>query len=127
MALEPNKKDISYQYGRLLAVLEKIERDTYSEEETREPNAMRLQTVFAQRPLAASRIIWEQVKKAYLPRLKPAIRTYYERILTDIVKKINEFSDVEQTRPLGDTYLLGYYLQRSDLYTSKKEKTETEE
>ena len=28
MALEPNKKDISYQYGRLLAVLEKIERDT---------------------------------------------------------------------------------------------------
>lgn len=127
MALEPNKKDISYQYGRLLAVLEKIERDTYSEEETREPNAMRLQTVFAQRPQAASRIIWEQVKKAYLPRLKPAIRTYYERILTEIVEKISEFSDVEQTRPLGDTYLLGYYLQRSDLYTSKKEKTETEE
>ena len=127
MALEPNKKDISYQYGRLLAVLEKIERDTYSGDEAREPNAMRLQTIFAQRPQAASRIIWEQVKKAYLPRLKPATRAYYERILTEIVEKISEFSDPEQTRPLGDTYLLGYYLQRSDLYTSKKDQTETEE
>ena len=29
MALEADKKDISYQYGRLLAVFEKIERDTY--------------------------------------------------------------------------------------------------
>lgn len=127
MALEPNKKDISYQYGRLLAVLEKIERDTYSPDEAREPNAMRLQTVFAQRPQATGRIIWEQVKKAYMPRLRPATRTYYERILTEIVEKISEFPDPEQTRPLGDTYLLGYYLQRSDLYTSKKDQTETEE
>ena len=33
MALEPEKKDLSYQYGRLLAVFEKIERDTYDNKE----------------------------------------------------------------------------------------------
>lgn len=126
MALEPNKKDISYQYGRLLAVLEKIERDTYGDDESREPNAMRLQTVFAQRPQAASRIIWEQVKKAYMPRLKAKHRAFYERLLAEIITNISEFTDSAQKRSLGDTYLLGYYLQRSELYTSKKEQIETE-
>ena len=33
MALEPEKKDRSYQYGRLLAVLEKAERDTFDTDE----------------------------------------------------------------------------------------------
>ncbi len=127
MALEPNKKDVSYQYGRFLAVLEKIERDTYGNDESREPNAMRMQTVFAQRPQAAGRIIWEQVKKAYMPRLKPYVRAYYERLLAEIIARISDFSDLEQKQPLGDTYLLGYYLQRNELYTSNKEQTETEE
>ena len=36
MALEKEKKDRSYQYGRLLAVLEKAERDTYGVDEDRE-------------------------------------------------------------------------------------------
>ena len=68
MALEPQKKDVSYQYGRLLAVFEKLERDTYDPNEQREPNAIRMQSVFAKRPLYASRIIWEQLKKGVLPQ-----------------------------------------------------------
>ena len=121
MALEPDRQDISYQYGRLLAVLEKIERDTYDKEENREPNAMRMQPVFARRPQYATRIIWEQLKKAYYPRLKPGSRAFYDRLIGEIMSKISVFSDAEQKRPLGDTYLLGYYLQRSDLYQPKKE------
>ena len=30
----------------------------------------------------------------------------------------------EWDAPLEDTYLMGYYLQRKDLYTAKTEKTE---
>ena len=127
MALEPDRQDISYQYGRLLAVLEKIERDTYDKEENREPNAMRMQPVFARRPQYATRIIWEQLKKAYYPRLKPGSRAFYDRLIGEIMGKISAFSNVEQKRPLGDTYLLGYYLQRSDLYQPKKESDSTEE
>ena len=41
MALEPGKQDRSYQFGRLLAVMEKVERDTYTDNENREPNAIR--------------------------------------------------------------------------------------
>ncbi|MGM9628641.1 MAG: type I-C CRISPR-associated protein Cas8c/Csd1 [Faecousia sp.] len=127
MALAPNKKDISYQYGRLLAVFEKTERDTYDREESRETNAIRMQSVFAQRPQYASRILWEQLKKAYYPQLKPGSRLFYDRLLGEILNQISEFPEAEQNRPLGDTYLLGYYLQRNDLYQSKTKQSETEE
>lgn len=120
MSLEPNKPDISYQYGRLLAVLEKIERDTYDDEETREPNAIRMQSVFAQRPLYAVKIIWEQLKKAYYPKLKPGTRTFYEKLLGEIAAQLSQFPEQELNCALGDTYLLGYYLQRNELYTPKK-------
>ena len=127
MALVPDKQDISYQYGRLLAVLEKVEQDTYDKEEGRETNPIRMQSVYAKRPQYASRIIWEQLKKAYYPRLKPASRVFYDRLIGEIVDHISAFPEAEQTRPLGDTYLLGYYLQRNALYQSKTDENEMEE
>jgi CRISPR-associated protein Csd1 len=127
MSLEPSKQDRSYQYGRLLAVLEKAERDTYPPEEGREPNAMRMQPVFCQRPQYASRILWEQVKKAYFPRLTPASRTYYDRLIGQIMEALSSFPEHEQNKSLDDTYMLGYYLQRNDLYTPRKEQKMEEE
>ncbi len=127
MALEPQKMDRSYQYGRLLAVLEKAERDTYGSGEGREPNAVRLQSVFAQRPQYTARIIWEQVKKAYFPRLCPSARSYYDKLLGEIIGVLSMFPEAELNRPLGDAYLMGYYLQRSDLYTKKEKNTEENE
>lgn len=124
MALEPQKKDRSYQYGRLLAVLEKAERDTYRDNEEREPNAIRMQSVFSQRPQRTARTIWEQVKKAYYPRLKPASRAFYEKLLCEILDIISEFPDEQQNRPLSDSYLLGYYLQRNSLYAKRENHTE---
>ena len=127
MALEPQKKDVSYQYGRLLAVFEKLERDTYDSNEQREPNAIRMQTVFAKRPLYASRIIWEQLKKAYYPKLAPGARIKYDRIIEQIIQEISSFPQAEQEESLKDTYLFGYYLQRSALYTSGKTENSQEE
>ena len=50
MALEADKRDRSYQFGRLLAILEKTERDTYTKDTDRETNAIRRMSVYAQRP-----------------------------------------------------------------------------
>lgn len=127
MALEPQKKDISYQYGRLLAVFEKIERDTYEPNEQREPNAIRMQSVFAKCPLYASRIIWEQLKKAYYPKLNAGARVTFERTIEQIIQEISAFPQAEQEGSLKDTYLFGYYLQRSALYTSGKPENSQEE
>lgn len=127
MSLEPEKKDISYQYGRLLAVFEKIEQDTYDKDEQREPNAIRMQSVFAKRPRYASRILWEQMKKAYYPRLKPWNRVKYDRLIGEIIEQISNLPQAEHEEALKDTYLFGYYLQKKALYTSDKTENSQEE
>ena len=118
MALEKEKKDRSYQYGRLLAVLEKAERDTYGADEDREPNAMRMQSVFTQRPQYASRMIWEQVKRGYYRHLSNGQRTYYEKLIGQIMEQLSVYEE-EANKPLEDTYLLGYYLQKNEMYTGR--------
>lgn len=117
MALEPEKKDRSYQFGRLLAVMEKVERDTY-DNETREPNAMRLQSVFCRRPMNTAHNLEKQLERAYFPRLKPGSRIWYKNLMGQIMEVLSEFPG-EENKPLEDSYLMGYYLQRSALYTKK--------
>ena len=119
MALEPEKKNRSYQFGRLLAVLEKAERDTYESEEKREPNAMRMQALFVKRPMYATKIIIEQLKNAYYPRLNPGARSYYDKLIEEIMRVISEFPESEIGKPLGEEYIMGYYLQKDALYAKK--------
>lgn len=116
MALEKEKFDISYQYGRLLAVTEKAERDTYNSDDGREPNAIRMQSVFCSRPAKTAKIIIEQLKKAYLPKLKPGMRVYYERLIGEIYGRISLHPESEWNMPLKETYIIGYYLQKNELY-----------
>lgn len=120
MELDPNKCDRSYQFGRLLAVMEKVERDTYGSEESREPNAIRLQSVFCQRPMYAAANIEKQLERAYFPRLKPGSRAFYKSIISQIMGEIHKTADNQWNLPLADTYLMGYYLQRGALYRSTK-------
>ena len=129
MALEPERKDRSYQFGRLLAVMEKVERDTYDSGENREPNALRLQSVFCQRPLTTAHNLEKQLEKAYFPRLLrkyPGIYIKYKNMMGQIMNIISEVPQEEWDKPLDSTYLMGYYLQRSALY-EKKANNEVEE
>lgn len=125
MALEKDKKDRSYQFGRLLAVMEKVERDAYDPEEKREPNAIRMQSVFCERPMYASRIIRDSLNP-YLEKLKPRARIYYNNLIGEIFERLSEFDEKDLNRQLEDSYLLGYYLQRSELYTKKESNNEEE-
>lgn len=127
MALEKDKKDLSYQYGRLLAVLEKAERDTYESGEGREPNAVRMQSAFCAHPAQTAKTVIEQVKTGYYPKLRPGSRIFYDRLIGEIYEKISDFSEAEWNAPLKETYIMGYYLQKNALYTKNDETTETEE
>lgn len=126
MELDPGKYDRSYQFGRLLAVLEKVERDTYGADEEREPNAIRQQSVFCQRPMYTAANIEKQLERAYFPRLRPGTRAFYKNIISQIMAQIQKFPDSQWNQPLADTYLMGYYLQRGALYTSGKKEIEEE-
>lgn len=119
LALQEDKMDRSYQYGRLLAVYEKVERDDIDKRgEEREPNAIRLQSVYHEQPRRYAEVINKQIQP-YLARLKPSIRAWYRKLIGEIIVRISEFPESEQNRPLEDTYLMGYYLQRQALYNKK--------
>lgn len=123
MNLDLERKDRSYQFGRLLAVYEKIERDALQDAgDTRETNAMRLQSVYCNRPLHYSFELEKQMERAYFPRLSQGQKIYYKNLIGEIMQKINSFEEKEWDRPLKDTYLMGYYLQRKELYTKKSNK-----
>lgn len=129
MALEQDKKDRSYQYGRLLAVLEKIEKDTYSEDEKRETNAIRMQSIFVKRPAYASKMIIEQLNNSYFPKLKrdkPGLSVKYDKIIGQIMNILSEYED-DYNKPLTETYLLGYYLQRNAFYEKNNQLEEVKE
>ena len=121
MALEPERMDRSYQFGRMLAVMEKVERDTYDTNESREPNAIRHQSVFCQRPMTTAGMLEKQLERAYFPRLHPGSRVRYKNLMGQIMDVISAFPQSDWNKPLEDTYLMGYYLQRSALYTKKND------
>jgi len=116
--LEPNKKDRSYQFGRLLAVMEKIETDTYDSDEKREANAIRLQSAFCERPWHYTNIIHQKLAP-YFARLKqknPKKWHFSKILIGEIMEEISTYPEKDLDKKLSDTYLLGYYLQRNELY-----------
>lgn len=127
MALETEKRDRSYQFGRLLAVMEKVERDTYDDADEREPNAIRMQSVFCQRPMYAAGILEKQLEQAYFLRHSPGIRGWYKTLIAQIMEIISQFPQEEWNMPLEDSYLMGYYLQRNAMYTKNNKDMEVNE
>ena len=119
MALDETNSNRSYLFGRLLAVAEQAEKSTYKDGETRETNAIRMQAVFAQRPLYAWRIIGEQLNP-YFARMQPGLRAYYKNIISEITEKLPDISDPALERKLEDVYLLGYYQQRTAFFKKKE-------
>lgn len=124
MALDKECTDRSYLFGRLLAIADTVESSTYSGDNSRETNAMRLQKAFALRPMSGWRILEEKLVP-YYKQLSPGLRQYYRRMTQEVVDKLT-VSDTDLNQKLDDIYLLGYYHQRA--YRSEKSnQTGTEE
>ena len=123
MALEKDLADRSYQYGRLLAVFEKIEMDALSgTDNKRVTNAIRMQSMFVRRPGYTSKIILEKLKSGYYSRFsgeKAGVLVYYEKLIGEIMNMISSFPLEDFDKPLDETYIMGYYLQKNDFYNKK--------
>lgn len=123
MKLDLENRDRSYLFGRLLAVFEKVERITYDAGENREPNAIRLQSAYVNHPLKTWMLL-EEALKPYFQKLTPGSREYYKRLISEITEKFSEEEQSVLNQGLKETYLLGYYLQRSELNKKKDENKE---
>ena len=131
MEFDLNNMDRDGLFGCLLAVLEKVERDTYDSDETREPNAIRLQSIYRQRPLQVFCQLNEHLNQAYFPKLNPGLRNYYRdkigNIVEQIENRIKNDSETSWNAQLKENYLIGYWLMRKELYTKKEKSEENKE
>ena len=78
MSLDKDKMDRSYQFGRLLAVMEKVERDTYDNNEKRETNAERYRGEYCRRPLYTVTILDGKIQP-YFRGISNGLKDYLQR------------------------------------------------
>lgn len=128
MKLDTAAHDRSYLFGRLLAIFEKVERSTYrkAEDKSREPNAIRLQAEFVMHPLAT----WKSIETLLIPyyqKLNPGSRFFYKSLISEIVEQFDTDDPQRLNRQLKESYLLGYYLQRAELYNKPDNSQENAE
>lgn len=126
MSWELNTPDRSFQYGRLLAAMNQLEQDYYYKaNEDRLTNALKYMSAFRLHPHHVYEQVNRQLTQAYLGRVTPYQRKRYEMLTGEIWEILRKFPESELFKPLEDTYLLGFDLQRNEFYKSnKKESTE---
>lgn len=128
MALENERTDRDYLYGRLLAVAEHLEETAlYAANEKRETTAARLMQRFADFPFPT----WRNIESALVPyksRLqanRPSVLYKMKGLLDEIHSKFLP-GDYEKDGRLSGAYLLGYHCQRLELAYKKPEAEATE-
>lgn len=123
MSWDLDTNDRSFQYGRLLAVMDWMERSTYkSTDSDRQSNAIRAMGTFRMRPFSTFERINRRLQQAYMPRANGYVKTTYLKLTEEIISMITSFPETDLNKPLDEIYLIGYSLQMKDLYTPKKEK-----
>ena len=128
MAWALDKKNRSFQYGRLLAAMERLEEDYYSKtQEGRQTNAIKYMSEFKRRPFAVFERVNQHLQLAYLGRVEPWQAARYKRLVGEIVGILREFPEEELNRPLEDIYLMGYELQRNAFFTKNQTDDNMEE
>lgn len=129
VAVDRNCKDRSYLYGRLVAIADKMELDTYSKGEVRVTNAKRYMNAMINAPFKTWTYLFERVNPYCEKLIKSnyGFFTLYERLQEEITALFAEnpegFSSNEK---LDARFYLGYYSQKQEFYT-KKDNNEEEE
>lgn len=119
VALDKNEKDRNYLYGRLLAVADRIEYQTYGEnEKDRVTNAKRYMSTFSQRPFDTWKVIEENIQP-YMNRLGFAKKCFYTNLLDEICDSF-EVKDFCDNSKLNGLYLLGFHSQAYALKQKKE-------
>lgn len=118
MEWELDRRERSFQFGRLLAVMERAEEDFRSNREGdggRQTNALRSLSAFKETPLRIGERVNEQLENAYLPRLGKWQRDRYRRLRDEILALLCECGG-DLNAPLNEFYLIGYSLQRNAFF-----------
>ena len=71
---------------------------------------------FRRNPWSVFERINRQLNQAYLGRIEQWQKARYERVKDEICKILREFPEGDLNKPLEDTYLMGYEIQRNAFF-----------
>jgi CRISPR-associated protein Csd1 len=118
MALEKQRTDRDYLFGRLLAVAEHIEeRALFLSKENRETNAARMMHIFSEQPFSTWEKLYDRLSQGYFSRLQVRRPEFLYRMknLIGEIKCLFIPGDFEKKEKLSGLYLLSYHCQRLEL------------
>lgn len=129
MSLDRTITERGYLYGRLLAVAELLEKAAQkaSSDTERPTNAEKLMQRFSSHPHST----WQTLRKALDPYIqiliknKPGLKNYYDQELESIHDLFDRNDFINDTKVSGE-FLLGYYCQKSEMFTKKSPDKEEE-
>lgn len=130
MSLDNERRTRDYLYGRLLAIADHVEQAALTDAEKKRPtNAARMMQRFATRPYDTWRSVALNLRP-YEDRLsasKPGLMFWLNKELEKVYALFAP-EDFTDDRALSGEFLLGFYCQRSALWTRKDDSSsETEE
>jgi len=121
MSLNNELKDAGYRLGRLFAVLEKVQQDANPGLNTT------IKDRYFSSASATPRVVFPQLMRlsqhhmAKLTKINVGLKVEREKLLQEIVDVLPSFPSHLNLESQG-MFALGYYQQRKDLFTSKKNK-----
>lgn len=117
----------SYLFGRLLALYDKMEEDILRQAETGKPrttNALRLQAMYADRPMDTAAKLDRDAKGVWMPKILSgkygeAVLVKYKKLLGEIWERLEALrvAGEAMNQKLEPTYLFGYYVQKQALFS----------
>lgn len=123
------EEDRSYLFGRLLAVMERMEDSALWKKGVRSDerltNAKKLWNVYVRRPAVTYKRLYEQIVQGYMKNIGGWLRKQYEDEAMEISNTLRE-SGGFTNHPLNESYLLGYWKEREKLIALIKKDSEKE-
>ena len=121
VALNVNSKDVAYNLGRVFAIIEKIQSDANKSSNIREKYLSSASTTPGSIFPTLLNLSQHHISKINKENNKNF--NYYDKMVGQILLNINEFPAIFSIEEQG-MFILGYYHQREDIYTSKQIKEE---
>jgi CRISPR-associated protein Csd1 len=123
MELDQTNSDIAYRCGRLFAILEKAQSDSAGGELNSTIKDRYFSAASVTPALVFPRLF--RLNGHHLNKLETGTKIYYERLIGSVMSTPFEFPRQLSLLAQGK-FITGYFQQRQDLYTSKKEKNTKE-
>ena len=119
--LDTTNTDAAYCCGRAFAMLEKTQTDSADGELNTTIKDRYFSSASTTPALVFPRL--SRLNQHHLAKLEHSSRIYWERQLGEVLSKLSVFPRLLSLEEQGK-FVLGYFHQRQDLYTSKKDKAE---